>query len=130
MDTNNEGPREQMERVSKTRKENKNKSYYDSSKKRLLAIAEKKIKTTFIGSIDVLEKSSFGKLFGFGKRPEELTEQEREWRAVWDEVRIDILNNGNNQRRALANEINEYEISWNRYNLQSVIKNEEKNGRT
>jgi len=100
------------------------KQYQESSKRRLMTIAEKKLKTTFIGNIDILEKM-IGFMWGHGKPLSELTEDEKKWRDLWDEMRTEILNNGNNQLRALLNEISEYTISWNRYNLKTIMRNED-----
>ena len=94
----------------------KEKKYRDSSKKRLSNIVSTKIKTSFIGAISSCEKN-FGFLWGHGKDESELTKQELEMKELWEEVRTEILDNGNTQLRAASNEIDNYSISWERYSL-------------
>ncbi len=78
---------------------------------RLRANAEKKMKTTFIGCLDSVEKH-LGFLWGHGRPDGDLTEEERDFRVAWDELREEILNKGNSQSRALQAEISEYEVLW------------------
>src|SRR5688500_11193654 len=90
--------------------------YAEESRKRLDSIISKKLPTTFIGALAAVEKS-FGFLWGFGKKEHELTEEERELFAIWQNVRNEVLNNGNNQLRALRNELQNHNVSWNRHTL-------------
>lgn len=99
--------------------------YEKDSRKRLDRIASKKMKTTFIGALSVFEQSEFGSLWGHNKPLSELTDEERKWREIWEEVRTEILNNGNNQLRALQNEISQYKISWNRHTIKSFLSKQE-----
>ena len=46
-------------------------------------------------------------------------------REVWEDVRAQILDNGNAQLRAAMNEIDDYTITWNRYSMSIPVKNEE-----
>ena len=88
--------------------------YLEASADRLFNIMEKKLKTSFIGALSSLENSYFGELWGHGKYANELNEAERKWRKVFDELRKEILDNGNKQIRDLDNELTEYTIRWNR----------------
>lgn len=92
------------------------KKYKDRSKKRLSNIISTKIKTSFIGAISSCEKN-LGFLWGHGKDDENLTEDELSMREIWDEIRTEILDNGNTQLRAATNEIDNYSVNWERYNL-------------
>lgn len=92
------------------------KAQQESSRQRLLTILRKKLKTSFIGSIAEFEKF-FGALWGHGKLPEELTQQERGFRDLWEECRTEVLDNGNDQIRAVEDEISQYSIMWNRHKL-------------
>lgn len=56
---------------------------------------------------------AFGELWGHGK--DELTEQEKIYRAKWDECRNNILNNGNRQIRNTMTELDMHDVVWNRY---------------
>lgn len=99
----------------------KNKQRYsDDSKQRLKNIAATKLKTTFIGALSKFEEN-FGFLWGFGS-DEQLTEKQKEFLELWEICRTDILNNGNNQRRALLNEIEQQTVSWNRHHMDLPLK--------
>lgn len=101
--------------------------YLEESKKRLEKIIEKKIKTTFIGAIAAFEET-FGKLWGIDKDEEDLTDKEIQYNNLWELVRTKILNNGNNQIRAIKNELEHNTIKWNRYTLTTVFfKQDEEN---
>jgi len=66
-------------------------------------ILTKRFQTTMIGALFEFEKT-FGYLWGqFKTEDEDLTEQEAYFQDKWDQVRNQILNNGNGQlRKALA----------------------------
>lgn len=98
-------------------------SYKENSKKRLINNIDKKFKTTMIGSLAVFEKY-FGKLWGHGEHT--LTEEQKEFRQLWDEARTDILNNGNTQMRIAQEEIAQYTMTWNRYKTEFIIKKDPK----
>lgn len=93
--------------------------YLEASADRLFSIIEKKLKTSFIGALSSLENSYFSGLWGHGKRFNDLTQEEKSWRKVFDELRKTILDNGNKQIRDIDEELSEYEIKWLRkqYNL-------------
>lgn len=115
-----ESVRDRMSRAVSTRKEEAEeakKKYYESSQKRLLKILEKKLQTSFIGALSEFEEV-FGSLWGRGKDESELTEDELHARKLWNDARTNILNNGNNQIRAVKNELNQYTVSWNRHQYE------------
>lgn len=94
--------------------------YKENSSKRLRIIMEKKFKTTMIGALARFEEG-FGKLWGYNKK-ESLTLEELEWFAIWESVRTEILNNGNNQVRSMIEELQQYTINWNRYQTTLIVK--------
>ena len=96
--------------------------FAEESRKRLDKIISTKLNTTFIGALSAFEKA-FGFLWGYNKKPNERTEEEQHLQVIWDSVRTEVLNNGNNQLRALRNELQNHNISWNRHTL--VLKNED-----
>lgn len=97
-----------------------NRSKYEKeSKDRLSSIIETKIKTSFIGAISQFEED-FGFLWGHGE--EELEEDQRIMKEIWDKTRTSILNNGNNQIRGASNEIELYKINWERHTMQLPVK--------
>ncbi len=67
-------------------------------------------KTTFIGSIDIIDKELGIYLWGFGKPYEDLTESERKWLAVREKIREAILDNGNRQLRLAQDTLNKYTL--------------------
>ena len=105
-------------------KEAKDEKYREKSKKRLSSIISTKIKTSFIGAISSCEKN-FGFLWGHGKNEEELTDQELQMKELWEEIRTEILDNGNTQLRAASNEIENYSINWDRYSIGLNLKDKE-----
>jgi len=108
---------EKFNRCSRARKvaEDKNREDYKKiSQGRLTKNLETKIRTTFIGNINTFEKH-FGELFGFGKKTEELTQDQKYFRSIWESCRKEILDKGNNELRAARSEISEYTVEWNRY---------------
>jgi hypothetical protein len=93
-------------------KENEAK-YRLNSKKRLLINITGKFRTTMIGS-----------LAAFEKRFSHLWENDPEMKALWDEVRTEILDLGNKNLRAAEQELSEYTILWDK----SILKQQEKSG--
>lgn len=83
--------------------------------KQLETVLETRFKTTFIGSLDILEKN-LGFLWGQGKSFDELTPQEKEWLKIREEIRKSVLDNGNNQLRAMKTELEKYIILSNQSN--------------
>jgi len=100
------------------------KRYALQSKERMKRNMETKIRTTMIGSLSVID-DTLGYLWGQGKPRSQLTDQEIEMEQIKEELRTEILNNGNNQIRAASAEINQYDITWNRYRYNSDFKDKE-----
>ena len=46
-------------------------------------------------------------------------------REIWEIVRAEILDNGNSQLRASINEINNYTVNWNRYQINFNMNEEQ-----
>jgi len=104
---------------NKLSQEGQARRYGDGSRRRLQKILEKKLTTSFIGALARFE-ALFGSLWGHGKDESELTENELAWRDLWVEARTEVLNNGNNQIRAIQQELQQYECWWHGY--QTVLK--------
>lgn len=102
-----------------------NDNYKFQSKRRLQKVIETKINTTMIGAISAVEQK-FGKLWGQGKPINQLTEAELEMLALKDELRTEILNNGNNQKRAAVAEINQYDVEWKRHHMDLHVQERER----
>lgn len=93
--------------------------YNDASKKKLAKICETKCKTGFIGALSQFEEF-FGELWGH-KDSHSLTPEQQAWKEIWNECRTAVLNNGNNQIRAINNEIQQYDITWRRHERQLPV---------
>lgn len=85
-------------------------SYEEDSKKRLGKIISQKIRTTMIGALESFE-------YKFEKYLED-----PEFKDMFQEVRKEILDNGNNQIRATEKELEQYEVKWNRYTIVMPVK--------
>ena len=121
----------ELVRKSEKYKTDKTNKYKEVSKERLLKISKKKIQTTMIGALSTIEKH-FGFLWGH-ESGEALTPEQEHVKQLFDEVRSEILDRGNNQARNLEAEFNNYEINWLRYQITLPVKDiatikEEQNG--
>lgn len=78
----------------------------NTDKNILIQIATKRLETTMIGALSKFE-NMFGYLWGHHKNHnEELTNNEIYFENMWQDVRNNILNHGNQQIRSLQNDIN------------------------
>ena len=110
----------ELVRKSEKYKTDKTNRYKEVSKDRLLKISKKKIQTTMIGALSTIEKH-FGFLWGH-ESGEALTPEQEHVKQLFDEVRSEILDRGNNQARNLEAEFNNYEINWLRYQITLPVK--------
>ena len=101
-------------------KTTKEERYKEVSKDRLLKISQKKIQTTMIGALSTIEKN-FGFLWGY-ESSDELTPEQEHMKELFEEVRADILDRGNNQIRNLEAEFTNYDINWLRYRITIPVK--------
>ena len=101
----------------KTDRSSKNK---EVSKERLLKISKKKIQTTMIGALSTVEKY-FGFLWGH-ESPNALTPEQEHMKELYDQVRSEILDRGNNQGRNLETEFMNYEINYLKYQITLPVK--------
>jgi transcription termination factor Rho len=93
------------------------------SKSNLYKSSKKKIQTTMIGALDVIEKS-FGFLWCFDS-DSELTEEQKHLKQIYEEARASILDKGNTQIRNLEAEFSNYEISRKRYQINLPMSHSE-----
>lgn len=71
-------------------------------------IATKRLETTMIGALSRFE-NIFGYLWGQHKHhTEPLTDNELYFENLWQDVRNNILNHGNQQIRAMQNDMNKH----------------------
>lgn len=114
---------DRMKEESQSQKEDYQDSYQESSKKRLLNIIAKKLTTTFIGDISQIEQA-LGHLWGHNNDKANMTPEQKKYKKIWESLRNKILNNGNNQLRAIENELKQYTVNWNRYHTDLKVDNE------
>lgn len=116
---------DRLRRIAESREEGQQESarrYLQDSHDRLRRNMETKIRTTMIGALSLLEEK-FGFLWGQGKPGDQLTDRELTMGELKDELRTEILNNGNNQLRAAVSELGQYEVKWNRHQLNFPMEN-------
>ena len=89
--------------------------YKIDSKDRLSKILRKKIETTMIGALSTIE-DKFGFLWGKGQ-DEPLTEEQEIMKDLYQSVRSEILDRGNNQARNIDAELGQYEVEWSKYSM-------------
>lgn len=83
-------------------------------------IAKKRVQTVYIGAIARIE-DNFGFLWGHNESSP--SEEQLEFRRIWDKLRESILDLGNDQSKTLIRELEKY--SWekvNRVSVQSFIQ--------
>ena len=107
-------------KTSLSLKKKRDEKYKEISRDRLSQIAKKKIQTTMIGALDSLEKG-FGFLWGIGSEGE-LTQEQEQLKAIFEDARSEILDRGNTQIRNLQAEISNYDISWKRHTVTMPVK--------
>jgi len=95
------------------------------SRRRLMGSIGKKMQTSMIGAIAACE-NIFGFLWGHNKTQEERTEEEQQMYQLWLELRTTILDKGNIQQRAAMEEISHYDISFNKYKTEFIVKKSER----
>lgn len=88
--------------------------YKLDSKERLSKILKKKIQTTMIGALSTLEEN-FG--FLWNTSDGKLTKEQEMMKALYNKVRSEILDKGNNQARNIDAELAQYDVEWLRYSM-------------
>lgn len=87
-----------------------------------IEIATKRLETTMIGALSRFE-NIFGYLWGQHKHYNEtLTDKEIYFENLWQDVRNNILNHGNQQIRAMQNDMNKHsDTTLIKYNYKFKI---------
>lgn len=106
----------------KNYKETRKDKYKLDSKDRLSKILKKKIQTTMIGALSSIEQHlSF--LWESDGTP---TEDQKAMKAIYEQIRSEILDKGNNQARNIDAELSQYEVEWLRYKVNIPVINKGK----
>jgi hypothetical protein len=98
--------------------------YKADSKDRLSKILKKKIQTTMIGALSSIEEN-FG--FLWNSPNGQLTKDQEAMKNLYNKVRSDILDKGNNQARNIDAELAQYEVEWQRYSIKMPVISQPKN---
>lgn len=96
----------------------KKKLLQERSKTRLKKEIKKRIETTMIGSLASIEKY-FGELWGHAN--ENKTPEQARFREIFEELRSEILDRGNNQIRQVESEVESYDVVWQKYHVNIPI---------
>lgn len=98
--------------------------YKLESKERLSKILKKKIQTTMIGALSSIEEN-----LGFLWKNESggpLSKDQEVMKDLYNKIRSEILDRGNNQARNIDAELAQYEIEWLRYQIKMPVINPNK----
>jgi hypothetical protein len=102
-------------------KKTRESKYKADSRDRLSKILKKKIQTTMIGALSTLEEN-----FSFlwtNESGSPLTKDQEVMKNLYNKVRSEILDRGNNQARNIDAELAQYEIEWTRYQMKIPVIN-------
>ena len=98
-------------------------NYKQESRLRLSKILKKKIQTTMIGALSSLEEHFS---FLWTSDSGELSSDQKTMLNLYNNVRSEILDKGNNQLRNIDAELAQYEVEWQRYHMDiPFIKKED-----
>ena len=96
-------------------KQQRDDKYRVDSKERLSKIIKKKIETTMIGALSCLEVN-FGFLWKH-QDGEPASEEQLYMKEIYQKIRSEILDKGNNQARNVDAELSQYDIKWLKYSM-------------
>lgn len=99
-------------------RENNKQKFADNSKIRLKNNIAGKLRTVMIGAIARFEEN-FGQFWGHGQ--DQVTPEQEVLREVWTETRKQILDAGNHQIRKLTEDMSEFNVEWNKNDIQLPI---------
>lgn len=98
--------------------------YKQESKERLSSVLKKKIQTTMIGALSSIEEN-----FGFLWQSENniLSTEQLAMKNLYNKLRSEILDKGNNQARNIDTELAQYDIEWLKYSIKIPVIKPNKN---
>jgi hypothetical protein len=104
--------------MSDNYKKLREKKYKAESKDRLSKVIKKKIETTMIGALSSIEEN-LG--FLWDNNGKTLTKDQELMKGLYNKIRSEILDKGNNQARNIDAELSQYDIEWLRYSMQLPV---------
>lgn len=88
--------------------------FKEDSRDRLSKILKKKIQTTMIGALSSIEEN-----FSFLWNNDDVSENDKIiMENLYQKVRSEILDKGNNQARNIDAELSQYDVQWLRYSVK------------
>jgi len=99
-----------MEERRSNYKQLREEKYKIASKERLSKVLKKKIQTTMIGALSSIEEN-FGFLWN-AESNKPLTKDQEAMKDLYQKVRSEILDRGNNQARNIDAELSQYDVEW------------------
>lgn len=96
--------------------------YKTDSKERLSKILKKKIQTTMIGALSTIEEN-----LSFLWDDEDSKIDKEKMKEIYNKIRSEILDRGNNQARNVDAELAQYEVVWLRYSIKMPFVQRPKN---
>jgi hypothetical protein len=95
--------------------------YKLDSRDRLSKIIRKKIETTMIGAISSVEEH-LGFLWGYDENQNDLTEDQKRLKELFQLVRSEILDKGNTQSRNADAELAQYDVEWKKFTMVLPVR--------
>lgn len=83
------------------------------SRDRLSGVLKKKVQTTMIGALSTIEEN-----LGFLWENDTCTVTKSQMKELYNIIRSEILDRGNNQARNIDAELSQYEISWLKFSIK------------
>lgn len=109
---------EELARLQHVQKNLRKGRISQDSRDRLKKISHKKFRTCFIAALSEFEKEFGIVLWGHGLPDDQITDDQRANREVWERVRKNILDKGNAQSRALSMELDLHNIEFEGYKIK------------
>lgn len=98
----------------------------DQAREQLSNLVKSKVKTTMIGAINSIEQH-LGFLWKHGSN-ENLSETEKQFLEIFQKLRTEILDKGNNQSRNIDSELSRFEVKVKKVNLLLPVRGNKENG--
>ncbi len=83
------------------------------SRDRLSNVLKKKVQTTMIGALSTIEEN-----LGFLWENDSCTVTKAQMQEIYNKIRSEILDRGNNQARNIDAELSQYDVSWLKYSIK------------
>lgn len=105
-------------------KKNRDNKFKVESKEKLSKVLKKKIQTTMIGALSTIEEH-LGFLWN-ADSDEALSPDKEIMKNIYNKIRSEILDRGNNQARNIDAELSQYDIECVRYQIKIPVINPNK----